>query len=43
MLFGTQKVSDLSLASTNSTAENQRLNESALTCDFNVSDNRCHS
>src|SRR6266516_1804038 len=40
MLFGTRKVSDLSLASTSSTAENQRLKVSALTCGFNAGENR---
>ena len=43
MLFGTPNVSDLSFASINSTAENQRLKLSALICGLSAADNRCHS
>ena len=43
MLFGTPSVSDLSLASINSTPENQRLKLSELICGFSAADNRCHS
>jgi hypothetical protein len=31
------------VAPINSTAENQRLNVSALTCGFKAADNRCHN
>jgi hypothetical protein len=43
MLFGTRKVSVASVASINSTAENQRLKVSALTCGFKAAVNRCQS
>src|SRR4029077_19897387 len=43
MLFGTLSVMDFSFASTNSTAENQRLKLSALICGLRAVDNRCHS
>ena len=43
MLFGTRKVSELSVASINSTAENQRLKVSALTCGFSAAASFCHS
>src|SRR5438445_12319100 len=43
MLFGTPNVRDFSLASTNSTAENQRLKLSALICGLSAADNRCQS
>ena len=43
MLFGTPNVRDLSFASINSTAENQRLKLSALICGLSAADNRCHS
>src|SRR6266496_3850131 len=43
MLFGTRRVSDLSFASTSSTAENQRLKLSALICGLSAADNCCHS
>src|ERR1700681_4132423 len=43
MLFGTRKLSVLSVAPTNSTAENQRLKVSGLTCGFNAADNFCQS
>ena len=43
MLFGTVSVIDFSFASTNSTAENQRLKLSALICGLRAADNRCHS
>src|SRR5947207_15972824 len=43
MLFGTRRVSDLSFASTSSTAENQRLKLSELICGLSAADNRCHS
>jgi len=43
MLFGTPNVRDLSLASINSTAENQRLKLSALICGLSAADNRSHS
>ena len=43
MLFGTPNVNDLSLASINSTPENQRLKLSELICGLSAADNRCHS
>src|SRR5258707_12826373 len=43
MLFGTRKLSVLSVAPTNSTAENQRLKVSGLTWGFSAADNFCQS
>lgn len=43
MLFGTPNVRDLSFASINSTAENQRLKLSALICGLSAADNCCQS
>src|ERR1700736_2388025 len=43
MLFGTRKLSVLSVAPTNSTEENQRLKVSALTGGVRAADNFCQS
>src|SRR2546421_12458823 len=43
MLFGTRNLSVLSVAPTNSTAENQRLKVSGLTWGFRAADNFCQS
>src|ERR1051326_8072003 len=42
-MFGTPRVSVFSLASTNSTAENQRLKLSTLIWGLSAVDNRCHN
>src|ERR671936_1576903 len=43
MLFGTRNVSCVSVVSTRSTAENQRLKVSALTCGLRAAASRCQS
>ena len=43
MLLGTRNVSESFVALTSCTAENQRLNVSALTCGLRAADTFCHS